>query len=614
MIAGRYSRFLLLLILAASSAAWLGVARAGQWTFDGVSRVVALSDIHGDYGAMVRTLGQAGVIDEDGAWSAGATHLVIVGDILDRGAESRAAMDHLMRLEGEASTAGGRVHVLIGNHETMNMTGDLRYVIPEEYAAFADDETSAERDAWFEKYAERAGEVSSLPDFRTRFDERFPPGYFGHRREFAYSGKYGQWLLTKPAIVVINGTAFVHGGLSPTVAQYGLDGVNATLHGELVEFMRLHEELVAEGVLLPTDSERELESILKRASASLEEESAVEEESAEDVRYLRLLELLNSDLHAIDGPLWYRGNVHCSRLIEEDRLLATLDVLGADRLVVGHTPTPTRSVLERFEGKLIEVDTGMNAGYYKGSGHALIIEGDTVSVVSERGERQVPGPHPRRVGVRPSGITSQAALEKFMSEAPIIAEAEDQYGRKIVTLGDSNRRAEGFFVKRPSKSFQPDLAAYRLDQLIELGMVPVTVSRKVGRSEGSVLYIAPKALDEQQRAEAGRGGSATCPLPDQWDAMFVFDALIYNRGRSQNRILYSTDRWQLMLVGHEYAFDAKKGRPPQLEDMELKLNPAWRKALESLTAESVATEFDGILDKRRQKSLLQRRDALLELP
>lgn len=603
-----YRRLSLALVLLAFAAAGATAAAAEQWTFSDVRRVVAISDIHGDYGAMVRTLEQASVIDQDGNWSGSDTHLVIVGDILDRGADSRAAMDHLMRLEGEADEAGGRVHVLIGNHETMNLIGDLRYVIPEEYAAFAEEETSEEREAWFAKYAERAGEASDIPDFRARFDERFPPGFFAHRREFAYSGKYGQWLMTKPAIIVINGTAFVHGGLSPAVGEFGLDGVNGTLHGELVEFMRLHEELVSEGVLLPTDSELELESVLGRASALLEEESP------EAARFARLLELVGSDLHAIDGPLWYRGNVHCSRLIEEDRLVATLEVLGANRLVVGHTPTPTRTVLERFDGKLIEVDTGMNAGYYSGSGHALVIEGDKVGVVSEQGQQQVPAAHPRRVGVRPNGITSQEALEKFMREAPVISESEDQYGRKILTLGDSNRRAEAFFVKRPSKNFHPDLAAYRLDQLIELGMVPVTVPRKLGRADGSLLYVAPKSLDEQQRAEAGRGGSATCPLPDQWDAMFLFDALIYNRGRSQNRILYSTDRWQLMLVGHEYAFEAKKGRPPQLEAVELELNASWRQALELLTEERVAAEFDGILDKRRQKALVQRRDALLEAP
>ena len=103
-------------------------AHANDWRVDDAERVVAISDVHGAYDAMVTTLQNVGVIDSELAWSGGKTRLVIVGDLLDRGPRSRDAMDLLMRLEDEASAVGGYVHVLIGNHESMNMIGDLRYV------------------------------------------------------------------------------------------------------------------------------------------------------------------------------------------------------------------------------------------------------------------------------------------------------------------------------------------------------------------------------------------------------------------------------------------------------------------------------------------------------
>src|SRR5690606_9716296 len=77
-------------------AAW-----AEDWRFTDVDRVVAVSDVHGAYGSMLRTLQNAGVLDGE-AWDGGATHLVITGDILDRGPDSRKVMDLLMRLEKEA--------------------------------------------------------------------------------------------------------------------------------------------------------------------------------------------------------------------------------------------------------------------------------------------------------------------------------------------------------------------------------------------------------------------------------------------------------------------------------------------------------------------------------
>ena len=75
----------------------------------------------------------AGVADEDGHWVAGTTHLVQTGDFTDRGKDTRKVMDLLRRLQKEAKDAGGRAHVLLGNHEIMNILGDLRYVDPEEY-------------------------------------------------------------------------------------------------------------------------------------------------------------------------------------------------------------------------------------------------------------------------------------------------------------------------------------------------------------------------------------------------------------------------------------------------------------------------------------------------
>ncbi|MEM9388394.1 MAG: metallophosphoesterase [Pseudomonadota bacterium] len=99
--------------------------------------MIAFGDVHGDYEALHRLLSFAEVIDGDDRWIAGSKHLVSVGDLLDRGPDSRRVMDLLMGLETQAQAAGGPVHVLIGNHEQMNLTGDLRYVAKEEFAAFA---------------------------------------------------------------------------------------------------------------------------------------------------------------------------------------------------------------------------------------------------------------------------------------------------------------------------------------------------------------------------------------------------------------------------------------------------------------------------------------------
>ena len=94
--------------------------------------------------------------------------------------------------------------------------------------------------------------------------------------------------------------------------------------------------------------------------------------------------------------------------------------------------------------------------------------------------------------------------------------------------------------------------------------------------------------------------------------MYGFDALIFNDGRSLQRMLYSPDIWQLILVGHDRAFDTKKGKPRHLANVPLAIGDAWTKALASLTEDDLKEQMGDVLDKRRRRALLARRDKLIE--
>jgi hypothetical protein len=590
---------LFILTLAAST------AQAGSWRVDGAERVVAIADVHGAYTAMVETLQRADVIDNELAWSGGATHLVIVGDILDRGPRSRDAMDLLMRLEKEAPEAGGYVQVLIGNHESMNLIGDLRYVSKSEYAAFAPDESKEERERWFAAYARRDAGASSPDELREKFERQFPSGFFALRRALEPDGKYGEWLLEKHVIGVVNGTAFVHGGLSPLVEKLGLDGVNRDLKRELTEYIKALDVLTDAEVLLPTDSHYDTLPILNDYLPALDEKAEVLDAIATAKR------LAESDLFHSEGPLWYRGNVACGGLVEEYRLEGALQAIGATRVVVGHTPTPSRQVLQRFDGRLIEIDTGMLNFYYKGSGNALVLEGDTVMVLNQSGAAPAaPIAHSRSVGMRPV-IMSPEELQRLLEQGEIVSQTTDEAGRIFVKVSDGKRTVSALFKKRMGRGFYPGVAAYRLDRLLKLDMVPVTALREVGGRAGSLQFLTERYSDEARRSASGRGSGASCSLPDQWGAMYVFDVLIYNEGRSMQRMLYDLTNWQLMLSEHDRAFGNRKGRPKHLAAVSIDVSKGWQTALAGLTDDVLAANLSDVLDKRRIKSLAARRDELL---
>jgi calcineurin-like phosphoesterase family protein len=589
-------------------------AVAADWRFTGVERVVAVSDVHGAYDAMIMTLTKAGVLDEEQGWGGGATHLVITGDILDRGADSRKVMDLLMSIEGEALDAGGRVHLLLGNHEVMNLVGDLRYVSKAEYAAFADDESEEERERWFDVYRRERSKGARIDMLRHEYTRKNPPGFFGLRRAFSSRGKYGQWLLTKPLMVVINGVAFVHGGLPPLVAELGLDGVNGELKSQVSDYVVQVDLLVDEGMLDPTENFYKHGDLLK--DLSKEKRRRTPEVNA---AIRTVIKLNKGSVHGANSPLWYRGTVGCGPLIEEEKLAASLEALEADRVVIGHTPTLTRRVLERMNGRVIEIDTGMLKATYKGGGNALVIEGDSMYVVAETSsETYEPVPHPRRVGFRTETLDAKQ-LTQVLVNGDITPTSTPESGKTTVNVTYFGESIAAVFEETArGKDVYPELAAYRLDVMLGLGMVPVTVAREMGGRKGSLQFIPGSMIDDVDRSAKSRGGSAWCPLGDQWQAMYIFDALTYNEGRSRRNMMYSIDNWQLILTEHKQTFSTRRGFPKHVANMEaqtgekLKIGDGWDIALTELTDDYLNEELGDVLDKNRIGALARRRNDLLK--
>ena len=306
---------------------------SAQDTFTGVERIVALGDVHGDYPAFTEILQSAGVIDAKSRWTGGKTHLVLTGDMLDRGPASRKVMELLMALEKPAAKAGGRVHALIGNHEAMNMYGDLRYVSPGEFAAFKTGESDRVRDAlWEQELAQNPNQLTKAD--RKKWDEEHPLGWVEHRLQFGPEGTYGKWLRTKNAIVKINDSMFLHGGISTKFEELSIEQFNNTIRAELKDVSKINQN--------------------------------------------------TSVLVHPDGLLWYRGLAQDSGPEIQQLTLRLLEKHGVTRIVIGHTPTPG-AVLPRLGGRVISIDVGMSA-YYGSSRACLIIEGEKLYAM-HRGQK-----------------------------------------------------------------------------------------------------------------------------------------------------------------------------------------------------------------------------------
>ena len=574
-----------------------------------VDRVVAFGDVHGAYAQLLPLLTLTGVIDSAQNWSGGQTHLISVGDLLDRGPDSRQVMDLLMRLQQQAADEGGRVHVVLGNHELMNLIGDLRYVSPGEYAAFAADESVDVREAAFADFRLRQPDTQDLTVLTAQFDQRYPRGYFAHRQAFAADGEYGAWLLSLPTLVAVNDVAFVHGGLPEMLAQTTLDQINDTIRDDLKRYLTLRSELANAGILPAHDMQNDLNIV----HSSLQ--NANDENSGIDPAVIATMEAFVAVNDAteinINGPHWYRGSVYCQPILEAPILEAALTKLGVEHVVVGHTPTETRRVHTLYDGKLIMLDTGMQVDYYSGRPAALIAENDRFVVQytgPEQRETIEPGGAYQAYGLSHSQLL--VALQQGSVESIETTETE---GPAAVQLRYRDKQLSAqFYAEDRQHTARLELAAYTLDQLLGLDLVPLTVQREIGAQAGALQLRFPDAITEAERAEQSVGSGAWCAINPQAQLMYAFDLLISNRGRSAQTLMYRQSLSNLSLIDHAQSFGTDRSLPAGLSDGSLTLAPALENALAGLTEESLEAALGEWLSSRQLRGLLARRDELTE--
>ncbi|MHB8054820.1 MAG: metallophosphoesterase [Candidatus Aminicenantales bacterium] len=306
-----------------------------QCLFAGVKKVVAIGDLHGAYDAFVEILQGLDIVDGDLHWIAGKTHLVQMGDVVDRGPSARDILDLIRRLESEAEKAGGAVHMLLGNHEEMNILGlsleAKGNVTPAQFRSFLPEWIRDRKDAEFRAEADTPEKFDALwKDYM----EHNPQARNAYTRYF--NQNYGRWLAGHPVILKINDVVFVHGGISEAISAQPCEAINSEFANEFD-------------------------------------------------RYFKNEEFPWTRLYQANGPLWYRDLAlkdEATLRTEMDRILTNLE---ARAIVVGHTPRRdalSGRFVTRFGGELWMIDTGiwMNEGGRKA---ALVIERGKMRMVTE---------------------------------------------------------------------------------------------------------------------------------------------------------------------------------------------------------------------------------------
>lgn len=323
-----------------------------QCVWSDVEKIVAVGDIHGDFEKFIRILKGTGLTDDRLNWIGGKAHLVQLGDIMDRGDYAKMVFDLLKRLETEALEAGGMVHMLLGNHEEVNITGSAfqyaGYMTLNQFISFLDPEERKKAEKSFrmdrgEKKFNSTDPPLSLDDPAVEAfwtdkmnDTNFQPKYHN-----AFYKNYGKWLLGHNIVIKINDIVFTHGGISEKFAGMDLSKLNR----QIIEEIKIVRGIIIEG----------------RSARGFSPKYVYQENS----------------------PLWYRDLANRPEDVFKKDIDRILEALAAKYMVIGHTTfrgqIQSKEDLSRFNNRVWTIDTGMSARY-GGIPTALIYENGEFSL------------------------------------------------------------------------------------------------------------------------------------------------------------------------------------------------------------------------------------------
>ncbi len=325
-----------------------------EWS--GVKRIVAVGDLHGAYKHFVTILVETKLVDKELLnWIGGKAHLVQIGDVLDRGDKAKDIFDLAIKLEKQAEAAGGKVHMLIGNHEEMNLANTAfdreGYITPGQFESFLPESYKLKQVTKFQRKS-RSKSSDSNGDFSKEWQEIIDKSigisrslprmhYYKNLNEL-----YGDWILGNNVIIKINDIVFVHAGISERLSQrWTLKEINDTYRLELADVRQ---------------------AVIRN-------------------KLPKIPEFKQEFYNEGGGPLWDRtlaGEETKVYAETVDRILVNLK--DTNHIVIAHTPHfgEGEEDMKKLDGKVWVIDTGI-ADYYRvigGQVSALIIEDGQFSV------------------------------------------------------------------------------------------------------------------------------------------------------------------------------------------------------------------------------------------
>ncbi len=405
-----------------------------------------------------------------------------------------------------------------------------------------------------------------------------------------------------PLVLQLGRTVFTSGGISSRASRYHVDEINAKVTLEATRYPEVLALLASERVDL--ESMNFSDAYEKYVGKRRYKEASALLEEVDD-----MLTPHN------DAPHQYRGTAACHPYTESFNTEPFLKRASADRIVVKALPGQATSL--RLNGSVVAL----------AAGDAVVISDDSITLIDG-----TPIPREVRSISRILSNMDDAQLERFFRQAEVIETEEigtgitkplrvtqrmdgitrDAVFKHVDSEPDmQNRRAYSRKLDYADRNVF-EIAAYRLDRMLDLQLIPVAVARNVDGKDGVLQDWVTGAINERDRLEDDIAFESHCKQYEQYRLRFVFDILIHNDDRNLTNILWHKEDFMLWFIDHTRAFRSPPRRPKQLRNVDLRVSDQLRARLSSLNEDNLTRELGDYLHPKQIESLLKRRDLILE--
>lgn len=329
-----------------------------------------------------------------------------------------------------------------------------------------------------------------------------------------------------------------------------------------------------------------------------------------------------------EGLLRYRGTAMCHPFAESFNTERFLKQVGAKQFVTGHVPTDG-NVESRMDGMVILLDTGLAEGG-RASAFLATPEGAYVQYLGSTQSSSIE-PERRQLSLQISGM-DDAEVEALLAHGRIIDIRDIGTGitkpLRVTQLAngvehlavfkhvDSDPGAPTAKIYRSRRDSDSDrnvyeIAAYKLDRMLDLQLVPVAIAATVDGKKGVLQDWINDSINERDRMAEDLAFISPCDKNEQYRLRFVFDILIHNEDRNLTNIVWMKENFMLSFIDHTRAFRLDRKRPKQYRKVTLRVCDLLEEKLKSLDLNNLTAELGSLLHSKQIEAIIARRDLIL---